>query len=327
MNPKWKVSETAQDCSLIPTIAVTMWLGWMGILTYAVLFAAFLATPLQRNVILSLLTISAILPPSFPGATGVKIGNWIMKQASKYFGLKVITENEKALVEIDKSGKTGIFTIEPHDMLPYAVFAFNPCLGHIPGRMGETMSILMTDAVFKLPYMKHVYTWVGGKPVDKKTFRSQLANNLGTGFVPGGAQESMLFDPEKPNDLILFLAKRKGFVKLALENGNPIVPVFIFNLDKSYKTFVPRGTFAKKVTRKIGFVPVCFLGRFGIPYGIPQPVNIVVVIGEPISVPLEKEVSAESVDKYHALYLKKVTELFERHKVEQGYGHRNLRIV
>ena len=189
MNSKWKVTETPQNSSLIPTFAVTLWLGWMGILTYLVLYAAFVASPYQRNAIIAIFSVSAILPPSFPGALGVKIGNWIMVQASHYFGLKVIVENEGALKDIDKSGKTAIFAIEPHDVLPFSIFAFNPVLNHIPGEMGKTMKILMTGAVFKLPLMKHVYSWVGGLPVDKKTFRSQLAKNKGTGFVPGGVQE------------------------------------------------------------------------------------------------------------------------------------------
>jgi 1-acyl-sn-glycerol-3-phosphate acyltransferase len=325
MQSKWKITDTPQDSSLIPTIAVTLWLGWMGILTFSVLYAAFLATTFQRNVIISLLSVSAILPPSFPGALGVKIGNWIMHEARKYFGLKTIIENESAFHDINKSGKTAIFAIEPHDVLPYSVFAFNPCLGLIPGRLGESFNILMTGVVFKLPYMKHVYSWVGGIPVDKKTFRSQLAKNKGTGFVPGGVQEVILMDPSKPDDLVLYLKNRKGFVKLALELGNPIVPVFTFNLEQSYRSFVPRGKFVGKVARKIGFLPVFFFGRFGIPYGIPKPVKLTVVLGEPLHIPCENDnVSKESVEKYHALYLEKVVELFERHKHAQGYGHRNL---
>lgn len=328
MNSKWKVTETPQDSSLIPTLAVTLWLGWMGILTFAVLYAAFLATSFQRNAIIVWLSISAILPPSFPGPLGVKIGNWVMGQARKYFGLKTILENEEALKEIDKSGKTAIFAIEPHDMLPYSVFAFNPSLKVIPGKMGETMSILMTGTVFKLPYMKHIYSWVGGRPVDKKTFRSQLAKNRGTGFVPGGVQEVLLMDPKRKDDLILYIKSRKGFVKLALELGNPIVPSFCFNLDQSYNSFVPRGKLMSKIARKIGFVPVVFLGRFGIPYGIPKPTQITVVVGEPIEIPAEKDnVSSESVEKYHAIYLEKVEELFERHKDSNGYGHRKLVIA
>ena len=85
MNPKWKINDTPQDASLIPTIAITLWLGWMGFLTFTIIYTVFLATAFQRNVIISLMSISAVLPPSFPGSAGIKIGNWIMAQAKLYF--------------------------------------------------------------------------------------------------------------------------------------------------------------------------------------------------------------------------------------------------
>jgi 2-acylglycerol O-acyltransferase 2 len=251
-----------------------------------------------------------------------------MKNAEKYFGLKVTIENEDAFHKLNKEGKAVIFATEPHDLLPYAVFVFNSCLGYLPGQIGKTMKVLMTGAIFNLPIMKHVYTWVGGRSVDKKTFRSRLANNLSLAFVPGGVQEVVLIDPQNQNDLVLYLQNRKGFIKLALEKGTPIVPTFIFNLDGSYGYVMPRGMLVNRIARKIGFLPLFFWGRFYIPFGIPNPVNISVVFGEPFDVPCEGDnISHENVEKYHKIFLQKLEELFERHKHAEGYGHRKLKIL
>lgn len=326
--PKPKIYTTTQDASLIPTIAVTLWLGWMGILTYTVIYAATMASELQRNIILSILTTSFLLPPKFPGTIGTQIGCWIMKQARKYFGVKVIIENEAAFHRINEEGKTVIFAVEPHDILPYGVFVFNSVFGFLPGRMGETARVLMTGAIFQLPIIKHVYTWVGGLPVDKKTFRSRLAKNECVAFVPGGVQEVTLIDPKKREELLLYLRNRKGFIKLALERGTPIVPTFIFHMDESYGFVTPKGKFMNKIARKIGFLPVFFWGRFGIPFGIPNPQKITVVMGEPLDVPCQGEsISEESVDTYHKIFLQKMEELFERYKHEEGYGNRELKIL
>eukprot|EP00979_Chaetoceros_neogracilis_P016631 scaffold8922_cov287-Chaetoceros_neogracile.AAC.15 len=323
-----KVYKTEQDASLIPTIAVSLWLGWMAGLTYSVIFAATLASAFQRNLIISIFVISLVLPPAFPGKLGERIGCWIMKNAEKYFGLKVTIENEDAFHKLNKEGKAVIFATEPHDLLPYAVFVFNSCLGYLPGQIGKTMKVLMTGAIFNLPIMKHVYTWVGGRSVDKKTFRSRLANNLSLAFVPGGVQEVVLIDPQNQNDLVLYLQNRKGFIKLALEKGTPIVPTFIFNLDGSYGYVMPRGMLVNRIARKIGFLPLFFWGRFYIPFGIPNPVNISVVFGEPFDVPCEADnISHENVEKYHKIFLQKLEELFERHKHAEGYGHRKLKIL
>jgi len=61
--------------------------------------------------------------------------------------------------------------------------------------------------------------------------------------------------------------------------------------------------------------------------GIPKPQNIHVVIGKPIFVPHEENPSQESVEQYHAKFLEETENLYYRHRGENGYGNRNLRIV
>lgn len=183
-SPKWKVHENEHNAGVVPTIAVMLWLGWMGFLTYTILYVAFFASTFQIKVITGVLLTSLLLPPKFPGKIGTSIGNWIMKTAARYFGLKVIIENEAALKKIDEDGKSCIFAKEPHDMLPFTVMVFSPTLGYLPGKMNKTGCALVTSAIFKLPIIRQVYSWVGCKPVDKKTFRKRLANTEMVGFVP-----------------------------------------------------------------------------------------------------------------------------------------------
>lgn len=68
----------------------------------------------------------------------------------------------------------------------------------------------------------------------------------------------IMLDPNKPEDVVLFLQNRKGFVKLALSTGSPIVPVFGFNLDGSYGYWFPRHPIIEKLSRSIGFLPLVF---------------------------------------------------------------------
>ena len=71
-----------------------------------------------------------------------------------------------------------------------------------------------------------------------------------------------------------------------------------------------------------------FWGRWGIPFGIPNPQKIHAVFGEPIYVPTEGDnIQKESVEKYHKLFLEKMEELFEKHKVAEGYGDRKLKMM
>jgi hypothetical protein len=89
-----------------------------------------------------------------------------------------------------------------------------------------------------------------------------------------------MLNPDEPNELVLYLKKRKGFIKLALTTGSPVVPVFAFNLDGSYRYWLPRGLLVEKISRVIGFAPLVFMGRWGVPFGIPIPRKSHVVIGQ-----------------------------------------------
>jgi|EP00970_Alexandrium_tamarense_P010142 hypothetical protein len=228
---KWKVQECPQDCGLIPTLAVTLWLGWNGIVVCIAVYLLFIANNIERMVIIGLATMSLILPAHFPGALGYKIGDWIMRQAEKYFGLKTVIEDEEDLIRHANENKAVIFAFNPHDMLPYAVFAFAPTLKRLPGKIGKDGTCLMSSAIFNIPFLRQVYTWVNSLPVDKKTFLGRLKRGQSFAFVPGGVQEVIMLDPNQPKDVVLYLKNRKGFVKLALATGSPIVPVFGFHLD------------------------------------------------------------------------------------------------
>lgn len=86
---KWKIQETPQDTSLIPTLAVTVWLGWNGIVILIFLYGAFLAEKWGRMVIIGCSVVSLVLPANFPGK-GFFVGKWMMQEAEKYFGEQIV---------------------------------------------------------------------------------------------------------------------------------------------------------------------------------------------------------------------------------------------
>jgi 2-acylglycerol O-acyltransferase 2 len=134
--------------------------------------------------------LSIIVPPDFPPRVSKMIGNWIMIQSAKYFGLTTTIEDEDALREESSSV---IFAFEPHDIVPYAVFAFNPVLKRIPGKVGESQQCLMSSAIFHIPFLRNIYSWICGAPITKAMFRKKLALGESFVFVPGGIQgESIL---------------------------------------------------------------------------------------------------------------------------------------
>lgn len=367
---QWKVTSIAQDSSILPTIAVSIWTTFalIGVCftTYMSLLAPWNAKILflvyvltvyltmdvhshtstifsSKNSIyivigilaiqwnqysIALMALSSFLPREFPGSLGKTFGNWIMIQSAKYFALKTTLEDEESLQHISEKGTAAIFALEPHDILPFGALAFSSALKRFPPGPISDSTLLVTSAIFATPFLKHTSTWLHGGPIDKTTFRRMLTRGKTAVIIPGGVQEVIVMNPEKPEQIALYLNKRKGFVKLALEYGSPIVPAFAFHVDGSYGYLLPRGKWIKNMARKIGFLPLLFWGRFGIPFGIPRPRKLHVVIGKPIDIPCEGlDVKEKSVSYYHGIFVKELQALFERHKVAEGYEHRTLVIV
>jgi 1-acyl-sn-glycerol-3-phosphate acyltransferase len=105
---------------------------------------------------------------------------------------------------------------------------------------------------------------------------------------PGGDYET--FRPSWHSDRIEF-GGRKGFIKLALERGVPIVPVVAIGGQET-ALFVTRGETAAKTTRwadltRIKVMPVAFAPPFGIslldlPLRLPLPAKITIEVLPPI---------------------------------------------
>mmetsp|Transcript_32830 Transcript_32830/g.48150 ORF Transcript_32830/g.48150 Transcript_32830/m.48150 type:complete len:415 (+) Transcript_32830:172-1416(+) len=339
---KWKIKSTPQDSSFIPTLGVTFWMGWNFVLIFlqCILFLPFTSSVVRTVIVVVCTMSSLVLPANFvPFGLGYKFGDWMLLQGEKYFGLTTIIEDEESLQQISDQNKAAIFSFEPHDLLPYPVFAFNPALQRMPGKMGKVLHCLTSSIILRMPFIRHIYTWVRVSSVDKNTFRSFLQKGESVVFVPGGVHELTYTDPleskdESKQSIVLYLKKRKGFIKLALENGSPIVPVFGFHIEDSYGYVAVGGDgFLATLGRSTGVLPIFFWGRFGIPFGIPRPNKITVAIGKPIHVPKYDNTKSnaatmeELVEKYHEVFLKEMESLFERHKESVGWSHKKLKII
>lgn len=138
-------------------------------------------------------------------------------------------------------------------------------------------------------------------------------------LIVGGAQEAF---HARPGNYRIVLNKRKGFVKLAIQSGTPIVPVFSFGeteiVDQpNNEPGTKLRAFQDFVKRWTGIAPIFYYARgFSaksvgmIPHGHP----ITSVVGAPIHVKKNEAPSNEEIDKVHAQFVEEITKLFEEHK-------------
>ena len=72
------------------------------------------------------------------------------------------------------------------------------------------------------------------RPISRSSLRSLLQSGKSVAFVPGGVREMHAM---KPGVEVLFLRERYGFVKLNIQTGSPLVPVFAFGQQQTYNFF------------------------------------------------------------------------------------------
>ncbi|XP_069615494.1 2-acylglycerol O-acyltransferase 2 [Ranitomeya imitator] len=242
----------------------------------------------------------------------------IWKYVRDYFPIKLIKT-----ADLDQN-QNYIFGFHPHGVLIVGGFA-NFCTeatGFSDLFPGITPYLLMLPLWFRAPFFREYIMSGGLIPSDKECATYLLRKKKGGTAVViavGGAAESL---DARPGAFTLLLKNRKGFIRLAIENGASLVPVFSFGDNELFDQVEnPRGSLLRSVQEKmqklLGVAFPLFHARgvfqysFGlIPYR--RPINT--IVGKPIPVSENPNPTSEEVDRLHKLYTEKLSELFEEHK-------------
>ncbi|KAK5888237.1 hypothetical protein CesoFtcFv8_016754 [Champsocephalus esox] len=222
-----------------------------------------------------------------------------------------------------------IFGYHPHGIFCFGAFCNfgTEATGFSKKFPGIKPSLATLAGNFCMPVMRDYLMSGGICPVNKNSINYLLSRN-GTGnavvIVVGGAAESLQCAPGVNS---VTLKNRKGFVRLALQKGADLVPVYSFGENDVYKqVFFEERTYwrylQKRFQKILGFAPCLFHGCglfFGdscgiVPYGKP----ITTIVGEPITVPKIEDPTDEMVDLYHTMYIKSLECLFDKYKTRCG---------
>jgi hypothetical protein len=163
----------------------------------------------------------------------------------------------------------------------------------------------------------HESTW----RVDPLTGARKLG--VSVGLMVGGIAE--MFMIRKDHERIK-LKERKGFVRVALEHGTDILPVYMFGVNQALDFGPP---WLQRLSRKMRASLGVIYGVWGLP--IPRRVPIFMVTGRPLVVgpPMRKDHPgfAARVDELHAQFCVEIERLYYTHRGTYGHGFENRPLV
>ena len=208
-----------------------------------------------------------------------------------------------------------IFACHPHGIISISSI-INLVLdtNQASSRIGIPYRFLTVSANFILPLWRDLVLACGFISASPSSAAWCLRKGISIFIVVGGALEAL---DARPGSNDLTLARRKGFVRLSLQYGARLVPVYHFGENELYDQYHnPPGSFLRKIQimliRWIGFTLPLFKGRgiFNYRYGfLPHRVPLHTVIGKPIIMPKIINPSSEIIDYYHNLYIEALKQL------------------
>jgi len=190
-----------------------------------------------------------------------------------------------------------------------------------PGGVRGKQFVCVAPLLLRIPFLAEFLLLCHARSQDRKTFQSLLAEGATVAVQPGGLVEQVATDDKKEQ---LFFPANLGFVRLAIQNGLPLLPCYAFGENQLYRT----AGWSRRLNSffykyfKTGNLVV--IGQFGLPVtpAIPNPLMLPVYktkihihLGKPVEVgPKEENPSAERVKEVFDRYAAELQAVFNSEK-------------
>lgn len=305
----------------------SLWGNVLTISTLLVLFGSALVAPLVVVVaFLAFFFLPGVMFTSFavmfaslylvrdewPSAKKSWLFRGLFHHWRRFFALQVVMED-------DAIPHRALFGCFPHGVFPLGLFLASSVSDEIlPGRRVKGA---IASAFFWVPLLGNLLSVFGCVPADAEEMEKHLRADTSVFLLPEGI--AGIFQTSFQSERA-FLRSRKGFVRLAMQTGASLVPVYVFGQSHLLSVLPGNGSFLEAWSRKLRVSLLLFFGDWMLP--LPRAIPLLVVAGPSIETS-SSNLSDEAVDAKHAEFCQSLIALFDRHKASYGWENKTLEIV
>ena len=218
----------------------------------------------------------------------LKVRKWKLWDSwYNYFQVSLVVDDPSVL----KTSAPYMFATVPHGIFPFGQ-AFS-----LVGKMSEIFKDLRpitVSSAMQIPLVGTLLRSVDAVLAGRDDIKAALRKNSNMMIDPGGVREMFYSGLDQEVGLLL---NRKGFIKLAIEEGVTILPVYIFGNSQTYYLW-PFFQYLEGISSKLGVSLTPFYGRLPFIW-FPNFVKLLYVVAKPIVVSKKLNPTQHDVDLVH----------------------------
>jgi len=215
-----------------------------------------------------------------------------------------------------------LWCLHPHGVLAdgwHSIIARNEDAfsnsGNGPPDVGRKIALCFAPIIQHVPVHQEMYRDKCGSADKKSITRWWKTSDTDPALIPGGFAEAVFANSAERKIEYSYLKGRKGFVRIGIEEGKDIVPVYTFRQNWMYRTPSTLRGLRARISQNyfIGLVP--FLGWMGTSMPLTDDTTTVVFPPFPAS-----SYKTSQLDEAHAAYLDHLKKYFDEYKAAYGMG-------
>mmetsp|Transcript_14116 Transcript_14116/g.18344 ORF Transcript_14116/g.18344 Transcript_14116/m.18344 type:complete len:316 (+) Transcript_14116:56-1003(+) len=215
-----------------------------------------------------------------------------------------------------KSTPEGLYCVHPHGIF---------CMGWgglFARPEFEHVHFCFSSVLYNSPFFQCLAKLVGNpEPADKKSFQRLMKERKSMALIPGGFEEATIHCNTRHR---VFCKNRCGFVKYALENGYPLIPIYCFGENQTYNNLQGMWKF-RLWLNSLGFPGVMPFGTWWFPL-LPKNKKMHIVVGKAIKLPCFQKPTKDQINEYHTKYVDALKKLFDDNKKDYGEEGNSLEV-